>query len=198
MRHGRKTKKLGRKKEHRRALLRNMARSLFIYGQIRTTWAKAKAAQGFVERLIGYAKAGSLASHRILFSYLSDHELVKTVVEKIAPLFANRLGGYTRIYHLGPRIGDGAEMALFALVERPAAEIKDKKKEEKKEIKKPETKVLKKKEDEKAKEKKGEAEKKQEKIEKKKEEAKKKEGPKKKEGKKKEEVKKKASTDNKK
>jgi large subunit ribosomal protein L17 len=135
MRHGKKTKKLGRTAEHRRSLLRNLARALFINGQIRTTLAKAKFAQQFVERLISHSIQDCLATRRLLFAELHDHELVKMVVEKIGPLFAKRPGGYTRIWMLGPRLGDGAEMAILALVERPAAETPEKGKEKKKEEK---------------------------------------------------------------
>jgi large subunit ribosomal protein L17 len=138
MRHGRKTKKLGRTYEHRRALLRNLARSLFTHGRIRTTVGKAKAARQFVERLISYAKQNSLAARRLLFAHLNDHEMASMVTEKIGPLFATRSGGYTRIYLLGRRLGDGAEMAILELVERPVVEGAEKakeKKEEKKEAK---------------------------------------------------------------
>jgi len=145
MRHGRKTKKLGRTHEHRLALLRNLARSLFTHGQIRTTVGKAKSARQFVERLISYAKDNNLAARRLLFAHLNSHDMVKMVVEKIGPLFANRAGGYTRIHLLGPRLGDGAEMAILALVERPAVEggetakaKKEKKREAKRETKKEE------------------------------------------------------------
>ncbi|MEO0225324.1 MAG: 50S ribosomal protein L17 [candidate division WOR-3 bacterium] len=139
MRHGRRTKKLGRKKEHRLALLRNLARALFIHGQIRTTRAKAHAAQRFVERLLSYARRGTLAARRLLFSHLHSHEMVKMIIEKIVPLFKDRVSGFTRIYLLGPRLGDGAEMAILSLVERPVSVAKEKheeKKIEKKEIKK--------------------------------------------------------------
>ncbi len=135
MRHGRKTKKLGRTYEHRRALVRNLARSLFTHGRIRTTVGKAKLARQFVERLITYAKENSLAARRLLFAQLNNHEMVKMVAEKIGPLFATRAGGYTRIYLLGPRLGDGAEMALLELVERPVVEGAETAKEKKKEKK---------------------------------------------------------------
>ncbi len=172
MRHGQKTKKLGRTKEHRLALLRNLARSLFTHGQIRTTLAKAKAAQQFVERLINYAKKNTLATRRLLFAQLNSHEMVKMVVEKIAPLFASRDGGFTHTYLLGPRLGDGAEMAILGFVERPIVETKERKKEEKKEKKKEEKKPKKK--EEKKEEKK--------KVEKPKKEERKREKPKKKTG----------------
>lgn len=135
MRHGNKTKKLGRTSEHRRSLRRNLARALFIHGQIRTTLAKAKLARQFVERLIRHAGQDSLATRRLLFAELTDHDLVKRVVEKIGPLFVNRPGGYTRIWMLGPRLGDGAEMAILSLVERPQVETAEKGREKKKEEK---------------------------------------------------------------
>jgi len=118
MRHGDRVKKLGRKKEHRRALLRNMCRSLFIFEKIRTTMPKAKEARRMAEHIIEFAKKNDLAAKRAIFRYIPDHKLVKIICEEIGPNFANRQGGYTRIYRLGPRLGDGAEMAILELVEQ--------------------------------------------------------------------------------
>ena len=118
MRHGDRVKKLGRKKEHRHALLRNLCRALFIHEKIRTTLQKAKEARRLAEHLIEHAKQNTLASKRILYRYIPDHKLVKIICDEIGPKFMERHGGYTRIYRLGPRLGDGAEMAILELVEQ--------------------------------------------------------------------------------
>lgn len=121
MRHGRRVKKLGRTKEHRRALMKNLCRSLFIFEKIRTTLPKAKATRQVAERLIEFAKRNDLAAKRQIYRQIPDHKLVKIICEEIGPKFADRPGGYTRIYRLGPRLGDGAEMALLELVEQSDA-----------------------------------------------------------------------------
>ena len=121
MRHGDRVKKLGRTKEHRRALLKNLCRSLFIFEKIKTTVPKAKAARQMAERLIEYAKRNDLAARRQIYRYIPDHKLVKIVCDEIGPIFVNRPGGYTRIYRLGPRLGYGAEMAILELVEQSDA-----------------------------------------------------------------------------
>lgn len=118
MRHGKRVKKLGRTKEHRRALLKNLCRSLFIFEKIRTTLPKAKATRQVAERLIEFAKRNDLAAKRQIYRHIPDHKLVKIICEEIGPKFTDRAGGYTRIYRLGPRLGDGAEMALLELVEQ--------------------------------------------------------------------------------
>ncbi|MGQ9678574.1 MAG: 50S ribosomal protein L17 [bacterium] len=118
MRHGDKVKKIGRKREHRRALLRNLVSSLIKYERIRTTVVKAKEAQRFAERLVSKACSGSLAARREVAKFISDKELVKKLFAEIAPRFTNRSGGYTRIYHLGNRPGDSAEMAYLEFVVR--------------------------------------------------------------------------------
>ena len=125
MRHGDRVKKLGRKKEHRRALLRNMCRSLFIFEKIRTTVPKAKEARRMAEHIIEFAKRNDLAAKRAIYRYIPDHKLVKIICEEIGPNFTNRHGGYTRIYRLGPRLGDGAEMAILELVEQNEPSVID-------------------------------------------------------------------------
>jgi large subunit ribosomal protein L17 len=128
MKHGVKTKKLGRPKAHRTALLRNLARSLFIYERIRTTLPKAKAAQRVVERLITYSKMGTLAARRNAQSILTDKPITKKLFDDIGPRFKDRVGGSTRIYRLGQRASDGAEMALLELVVRKERAPEEKKK----------------------------------------------------------------------
>lgn len=118
MRHGDRVKKLGRKKEHRIALLRNLCRSLFILEKIRTTLPKAKEAKKLAEHLIEFAKRNDLAARRRIYRQIQDHKLVKIICDEIGPRFSERHGGYTRIYRLGPRLGDGAEMAILELVEQ--------------------------------------------------------------------------------
>lgn len=125
MRHGNRVKKLGRKREHRRALLRNMCRSLFIFERIKTTVPKAKEARRMAEHIIEFAKKNDLAAKRAIYRYIPDHKLVKIICEEIGPNFVNRQGGYTRIYRLGPRLGDGAEMALLELVEQNEPSVID-------------------------------------------------------------------------
>jgi len=125
MRHGDKVKKLGRKKAHRLALLRNLCRALFVFEKIKTTLPKAKEARRMAERLIGFAKENTLAAKRFIYSFIPDHKLVKIICDEIAPKFADRQGGYTRIFKLGPRLGDGAEMAILELSEKSEPGIID-------------------------------------------------------------------------
>ncbi len=118
MRHGNKHRKLGRTSEHRHALMRNQCRALFIFEKIKTTLPKAKETRQLAERLIQFAKQGDLSAKRHLFRFIPDHKLVKILCDDIGPRFAKRDGGYTRIYRLGPRLGDGAEMAILELTEQ--------------------------------------------------------------------------------
>lgn len=117
MRHGDTINNLGRKKEHRKALLRNLALSLIRHKRIVTTVAKAKALRRFIEPLLTRAKVDNTHNRRILFSYLQHKEAIKELYSTIAPAILNRPGGYTRVLKLGPRHGDGAEMALIELVD---------------------------------------------------------------------------------
>lgn len=117
MRHGIKHRKLGRKNKHRLALIRNQCRALFIFEKITTTLPKAKETRSLAERLIQFAKRGDLSARRHIYRFVPDHKLVKIICDEIAPRFVNRNGGYTRIYRLGPRLGDGAEMAVLQLTE---------------------------------------------------------------------------------
>ncbi len=125
MRHGDKVKKLGRKKAHRLALLRNLCRALFIFEKIKTTLPKAKETRKLAERLINFAKVNDLSAKRFIYRFIPDHKLVKIICNEIAPKFANRQGGYTRIFRLGPRLGDGAEMAILELTEKSEPGIID-------------------------------------------------------------------------
>ncbi len=135
MRHGKRVKKLGRTRSHRKAMLANMAASLFVYRMIKTTEAKAKEVKKLAEKLITLAKRGDLHAHRQVYDVIRDRKLVKKIFDEIAPKFQNREGGYTRVVKLGPRKGDGAPLSVVELLmERPPKEEKKgkKKKEEKK------------------------------------------------------------------
>ncbi len=116
MRHRNKIKKMGRTSSHRAATLKNIAIAVFEHKQIRTTLTKAKAAQGYIEKLITYGKTDSVHSRRLAFKFLQDHALVKTLFDDIAPTYEGRLGGYTRIVKLGMRRGDSAPLAALQLV----------------------------------------------------------------------------------
>ncbi len=135
MRHRNKVKKLGRTAAHRRATLRNIARAMIEHHQIKTTLAKAKAARSYIERLVTYGKKDTVAARRLAFKFLQNHKLVKKLFDEIAPTFADRDGGYTRIIKLGHRQGDGAELAVLQFVGFEPLII-DEKKEKKKSAKK--------------------------------------------------------------
>jgi large subunit ribosomal protein L17 len=106
-------------------LIANLARSLFVEGRIRTTEAKAKRLRPQAERLITFAKRGDVASRRQVLTVVRDKEVVHKLFAEIAPRYADRHGGYTRILKLGPRPGDSAPMALIELVDLDAGEIKE-------------------------------------------------------------------------
>ncbi len=117
MRHQKHRHTLGVKKEHRSALLANLASSLIKHGRIRTTTAKAKALRPFVERIVTLAKKGDLHRRRTALSRLRDPEAVKKLFNERAEDFSARAGGYTRIYKLAlPRLGDAADMAIIEFV----------------------------------------------------------------------------------
>ena len=116
--------KLGRTTGARLALRRNLMRQLFTHERIRTTKAKAAAIRGEAERIITIARnsanatdAGKVAARRQVIARLGDNHILKRVFEEIAPRFANRNGGYTRVMKLGPRQGDSAEMVILELIE---------------------------------------------------------------------------------
>ncbi len=117
MRHRKKGRHFSRTAEHRRAMLRNLATSLFRHGRIETTTAKAKELRSFAEPLITKAKRGDLHARRLVARKIQDREVLKKLFEEIGPRYADRPGGYTRVVHLGHRSGDAAEMAIIELVE---------------------------------------------------------------------------------
>jgi large subunit ribosomal protein L17 len=116
--------KLGRSKDQRSALRRNLVKQLFEHERIRTTSSKAEAVRGQAERLITLAKLGNQAgdakmvhARRLAASRLNDAGAVKKLFDDIAPRYENRAGGYTRIVKMGPRHGDAAEIVILELVE---------------------------------------------------------------------------------
>ncbi|MFH1297405.1 MAG: 50S ribosomal protein L17 [Bacteroidota bacterium] len=117
MRHKKKSNHLGRKSEHRKAMLSNMASSLILHKRIITTLAKAKALRSYIEPLITRAKEDSTHSRRLVFSYLQNKEAVSELFREISQKIADRPGGYTRILKMGPRLGDHAEMCIIELVD---------------------------------------------------------------------------------
>lgn len=116
MRHRNYGRKLSRKTEHRRALLRNLVTSLILEERIETTAAKAKAARGIAEEMITLGKRGDLHARRLAASYCMTAPAVKKLFEDIAKRYASRAGGYTRIVRSGWRKGDGADTAVLELV----------------------------------------------------------------------------------
>jgi large subunit ribosomal protein L17 len=127
LRHHRAGKKLGRDASHRKALYANLAGSLIEHGRIKTTQAKAKAVKPFAEQMITLGKRGDLHARRLALAELRSQDVVHVLFAEVAPRFADRPGGYTRIVKLGPRQGDAAEMVFLELVDyepaggRPAA-----------------------------------------------------------------------------
>lgn len=117
MRHNKKFNHLGRKSAHRKALLSNLACSLFLHKRISTTVAKAKALKMYAEPLITKAKDDSTNNRRVVFSYLKSKTAVSELFREISPKIADRPGGYTRILKLGNRQGDDAEMCIIELVD---------------------------------------------------------------------------------
>jgi len=118
MRHRKRRTRFGRQSSHRIATLNGLARALFLHQKIKTTHTKAKEARRVVESLITKAKTNSIAARRNVFSILRDETLVKKLFTKIAPLFKNRKGGYTRIIPFNFRKGDGASMVFLELTEK--------------------------------------------------------------------------------
>ena len=110
------TRKLGRPSDHRMAMLRGMVTYLLENGQIETTVTRAKEVRSMAEKMITIAKAGDLHSKRQVYSYITKETVAKKVMDEIAPKYADRNGGYTRIVKIGPRRGDAAEMAIIELI----------------------------------------------------------------------------------
>jgi large subunit ribosomal protein L17 len=116
MRHRAKGRQLSRTASHRRALLNNMATSLFEHGRVVTTEAKAKELRPFAEKLITLARRGDLHAMRLVERKIKSREVRERLFKEIGPRFASRPGGYTRILKLGHRPGDGADVARIELL----------------------------------------------------------------------------------
>ncbi len=133
MRHKRRGRKLGRDKEHRLSLLRNQVISLLKHGRIKTTLAKAKETRRWAERMIALAKkaeatedrARKVALRRLARKFLVDRKMVNYLFDNFPQVFQDRNSGFTRIYKLGTRKGDGAEMAILELVAFPSKKIEE-------------------------------------------------------------------------
>ena len=119
MRHGIAGRKLSRTSSHRKAMFANLATSLLEHGQIKTTVAKAKDLRRVVEPIITKAKKGDLAARREVMKTITNKEVVSKLFDEIAPSFAKRPGGYTRVLKAGFRKGDAADMAIIELTEKP-------------------------------------------------------------------------------
>lgn len=115
MRKRKKGRKLSRKRDQRKALLKSLARELILKEKIKTTEAKAKEVRPYLEKIITKAKKGDLAAIRNLARFFSK-SIVKKLVKEIAPRYRERPGGYIRIIKLGPRKSDGAKMAIIELI----------------------------------------------------------------------------------
>ena len=116
MKHARKGRELGRTAEHRKALMRNLVTELFRHERIETTQAKAKEARRLAERLITFAKRGDLHARRHVDRFVMSPEVTHKLFATIAPWYAERHGGYTRVIKTRHRLGDGGEMAFLELV----------------------------------------------------------------------------------
>ncbi len=110
------TRKLGRTSEHKRAMMRSMVTFLLEKGRIETTVTRAKEVRRDAEKIITLGKAGDLHSKRQVYSFITKEDVSKKLFDIIAPKYADRNGGYTRITKIGPRKGDCAEMVILELV----------------------------------------------------------------------------------
>ena len=109
-------RKLGRPTAHRKAMLRNQVTSLLRNGKLETTYTRARETQRMAEKMITLGKRGDLHARRQALAYIYDEDVVTELFEEIAPKYAERKGGYTRVLKVGPRRGDAAEMAIIELV----------------------------------------------------------------------------------
>jgi large subunit ribosomal protein L17 len=117
LRHRKSGRKLGRDSAHRKALYANLAVALIEHGRIKTTEAKAKEVRPIVEEMITLAKRGDIAAQRQAVAFLRSKPTAHRLFAEVAPRFADRPGGYTRIVKIGPRAGDAAQMAYLELVD---------------------------------------------------------------------------------
>ena len=124
------TRKLGRPTAHRNAMLRGMVTYLIENGSIETTLTRAKEVRCIAEKMVTLGKKNTLASRRSALAYITKDSVVRKLFNEIAPKYENRNGGYTQIFKMGPRRGDGAEIAVIKMVdyvkEQPAEDKKSK------------------------------------------------------------------------
>ena len=126
MRHAVRGRKLGRTTAHRRAMFRNQLAALVLHERIVTTLPKAKELRPIFEKAVTQGKKGTLHARRRVRRWLPDRHLVQKLFDDIAPRFEDRNGGYCRVLKLGPRKGDGAEMAIIELVDyEPGKEVEE-------------------------------------------------------------------------
>ena len=111
------TRKLGRPTAHRMAMLRGLVTLLLENGQVETTLTRAKEVRSLAEKMITLGKKNTLASRRAAFAFMTKRAVVSKLFDEIAPKYAERQGGYTQIFKIGPRRGDAAEMAIIRLIE---------------------------------------------------------------------------------
>ena len=109
-------RKLGRPTDQRRAMLRSLVTSFLKHGRIETTETRAKETRNLAEKMITLGKRGDLHARRQVLAFVLEEEVVSNLFENIAPKYTERNGGYTRMYKVGPRRGDGAEMVILELV----------------------------------------------------------------------------------
>ncbi|WP_123054703.1 50S ribosomal protein L17 [Clostridium sp. JN-1] len=109
-------RKLGRPTDQRRAMLRNLVTSFLKHGKIQTTQTRAIETKNLAEKMITLAKRGDLHARRQVLSFITEEEVVKNLFDTVAPKYAERNGGYTRMYKMGPRRGDAAELVILELV----------------------------------------------------------------------------------
>ena len=122
MRHAKSNQRLSLPSEHRQSVVHGLLKDLVVYGQIQTTFARAKVAQRLADRLVTLGKEGSVHSRRQAFRVLQNRTLVKQLFTEIAPRYGDVAGGYTRVLRLGLRRGDGAQKAVLALSRLPAGQ----------------------------------------------------------------------------
>ena len=127
------TRKLGRPTDIRMSMLRGLVTYLLENGRLETTVYRAKEIRSLADKMITLGKKNTLASRRAALAYITKEEVVTKVFVELAPLYAERNGGYTQIYKLGPRRGDGAEMAIIKLIDyvKPSEDDKKAKKDKK-------------------------------------------------------------------
>jgi len=127
MRHRKKSEKFSRSRAQRKALIKSLLRSLVIYERIKTTKSKAMAIRSYMDKLISWAKKNDLNARRLSYDILGSHRLVKRLFDEIGPRFKGINGGYTRVFNIGYRRGDGAFVSIVELTQRKQRKVRNKK-----------------------------------------------------------------------